>query len=185
MDAMQLLTNRRSATKLAAPGPDPATLDVILRAALRAPDHGRLRPWRFIVIPEDRRAAFGNLLADTLKAREPNAPDAELSREREKAMRAPLIVVAAARLQSSPKIPEVEQLLSAGAAAENVMLAAQAAGFGAMWKTGGPAYDPAVKRALGLDEGDAIVGFLYIGTEVGEGSPARRPEAAEHVTIWN
>lgn len=184
MTALDLLQNRYSATKLSAPGPDRATLDAILHAALRAPDHGRLRPWQFIVIPEDRREAFGDLLADTLKSREPGVSDEELARERGKALRAPLIVVAAAKTQPSPKIPEIEQILSAGAAAENVMLAAQAAGFGAMWKTGAPAYDPSVKRALGLDERDAIVGFLYIGTETGGASPARRPELADHVTVW-
>jgi nitroreductase len=184
MDALDLLQTRYSATKLASPGPDQAALDAILRAALRAPDHGRLRPWRFIVIPEHRREAFGALMADTLKAREPDAPAEELERERGKAMRAPLIVVAVGTIRPHPKIPENEQLLSAGAAVENVMIAAQAAGFGAMWKTGAPAYDPAVKRALGLDERDQIVGFLYIGTETGGSSPAKRPELADHVTLW-
>jgi nitroreductase len=184
MDAMELLLNRHSATKLAAPGPGKATLETILRAGLRAPDHGRLRPWRFIVIPEERREAFGALLADSLKAREPDVPAEELARERGKAMRAPIIVVVAAKLQRGHKIPEIEQLLSAGTAAENIMLAAQAAGFGVMWKTGGPAYDPLVKRALGLAEQDAIVAFLYIGTETGGPSPARRPELAEHVAVW-
>lgn len=185
MDAMELLRHRYSATKLAAPGPDQAALESILSAALRAPDHGRLRPWRVIVIPEERREAFGELLANTLKARQPDVAPAELERERGKAMRAPVIVVVAAKLQPGHKIPEVEQLLSTGAAAENVMLAAQAAGFGAMWKTGAPAYDPAVKRALGLDEHDAIVGFLYIGTETGGSSPAPRPDLSDCVTIWN
>ncbi|HET6183921.1 MAG TPA: nitroreductase [Acetobacteraceae bacterium] len=184
MNAMDLLLNRYSATKLGPPGPDQPTLDAILRAALRAPDHGRLRPWEFIVIPEERREAFGEVLAGSLHARQPDAPEEELARERAKALRAPVIVVAAAKLQPGHKIPEVEQLLSAGAAAENVMLAAQAAGFGAMWKTGGPAYDPMVKRAFGLSEHDAIVGFLYIGTETGGASPARRPEPAEHVRVW-
>lgn len=185
MDAMELLTRRYSATRLAEPGPDKNQLDAILSAALRAPDHGRLRPWRFIVIQGERRGAFGELLASTMKAREPNVSDAELAREREKAYRAPIVVVAAAHLQHGHKIPEVEQLLAGGAAAENVMLAAQAMGFGAMWKTGAPAYDPAVKRALGLEAEDAIVAFLYLGTAVGEPSPAARPTLDAHVTVWN
>jgi nitroreductase len=184
VDAMDLLLNRHSATKLTAPGPNEAALGAMLRAALRAPDHGRLRPWQFIVITEDRREAFGSLLADSLKVREPDVSEQELERERGKALRAPVILVAAARLRSGHKIPEVEQLLAAGAAAENVMLAAQAQGFGAMWKTGGPAYDPAVKQALGLSTEDAIVGFLYIGTDAGEPSPAKRPELEDHVSVW-
>ncbi len=184
MEAMDLLLARHSATRLAAPGPDRAALDAMLRAALRAPDHGRLRPWRFIVIPEEHREAFGDLLARTLQAREPNASPDELARERGKALRAPVIVAAAACLRRGHKIPEIEQLLAAGAAAENVMLAAQATGFGAMWKTGAAAYDPAVKEALGLDADDAIVGFLYIGTETGEPSPAPRPTLEGHVSVW-
>ncbi|HJS84321.1 MAG TPA: nitroreductase [Acetobacteraceae bacterium] len=184
MDAMELLLGRHSATRLAAPGPDRPALETMLRAALRAPDHGRLRPWRFIVIPEERREAFGDLLARSLQARQPDVAPEELARERGKALRAPLIVVAAAHLRRGHKIPEAEQIISTGAAAEHVMLAAQAMGFGAMWKTGGPAYDPAVKQALGLDAGDAIVGFLYIGTEAGEPSPAPRPSLEGHVSVW-
>jgi nitroreductase len=184
MEAMDLLLGRHSATRLAAPGPDQPALETMLRAALRAPDHGRLRPWRFVVIPEARRDAFGDLLARSLRAREPDVSSEELARERGKAMRAPLIVVAAARLRRGHKIPEIEQILSAGAATENVMLAARAMGFGAMWKTGGPAYDAAVKQALGLEAGDAIVGFLYIGTEAGDPSPAPRPDLEGHVSVW-
>jgi nitroreductase len=184
MEAMDLLLHRHSATRLTAPGPDRASLDAMLRAALRAPDHGRLRPWQFVVIPAERREAFGSLLADSLRAREPGVSEQELERERGKALRAPVIVVAAAKVRTGHKIPEIEQVLAAGAAAENVMLAAQAQGYGAMWKTGGPAYDPAVKQALGLSAGDAIVGFLYIGTEAGEPSPAKRPELGDHVSVW-
>jgi nitroreductase len=184
MEAMDLLLGRHSATRLGSPGPDQAALESMLLAALRAPDHGRLRPWRFIVIPEERREAFGDLLARTLQAREPGVSADELERERGKALRAPVIVVAAAHLRRDHKIPEVEQLLATGAAAQNVMLAAQALGFGAMWKTGGPAYDAAVKQELGLDAEDAIVGFLYIGTETGEPSPARRPTLEGHMSVW-
>jgi nitroreductase len=184
MDAMDLLLGRHSASRLVAPGPDRPALEAMLRAALRAPDHGRLRPWRFVVIPESRRDAFGELLARSLQSREPDVAPEELARERGKAMRAPVIVAAAARLRRSHKIPEIEQIISAGAAAENLMLAARALGFGAMWKTGGPAYDPEVKRALGLEAEDAIVGFLYLGTEAGDPSPARRPSLEEHVSVW-
>lgn len=185
MDAMDLLLNRHSATKLAAPGPDRAQLEAMLQAGLRAPDHGRLRPWQFVIIAQDQREEFGTVLAHALKAREPGVSDQELERERSKALRAPVILVAAARLRPGHKIPEVEQLLAAGAAAENIVLAAQAQGFGAMWKTGGPAYDLLVKQALGLSPQDAIVGFLYIGTDIGQPSTASRPELKDHVSIWS
>ncbi len=138
----------------------------MLACAVRAPDHGRLRPWRFIVVREAERTRFGELLAAHLKRAQPQASAQAAERERDKALRAPLIIVVAAHLDPAiTKVPEIEQTISAGAAAHNIMLAAFALGFNAMWKTGGAAYDPAVKRSLGLEPGDAIVGFLYIGTD--------------------
>jgi nitroreductase len=184
MDALELLVARESAVKLTSPGPDQAALEKMFQSALRAPDHGRLRPWRFIVVPEDKRERFGELMADCLRRVDPNASADALQRERDKAMRAPVIVVAAAAIQRGHKIPEVEQLVSAAAAAENIMLAARAQGFGAMWKTGAPAYDGKTKQALGLDADNEIVGFLYLGTQVGGGSPAARPQVQDLVSIW-
>jgi len=184
-DAMELLLGRESAMKLAAPGPDADALDAILRSAVRAPDHGRLRPWRFVVIPEDQRARFGAVMADSMRRREPDASAEMLQRERDKAMRAPVIVVVAAHLQKGHKIPEIEQLASAAAAAQTIMLAANAQGFGAMWKTGAPAYDSGVKHALGLAPDDEVIGFLYLGTQVGGGSPAARPASADYVSYWH
>ncbi len=184
MDAMELLLGRELAMKLQGPGPDQAALDAIFSSAVRAPDHGRLRPWRFVVIPEDKRARFGDVMAQSLQRREPAASADMLQRERDKALRAPVIVVVAARLHKNHKIPEVEQMASAAAATQNVILAANAQGFGAMWKTGAPAYDADVKHALGLTAEDDIVGFVYLGTQVGGGSPAARPAAGEFVSVW-
>ena len=106
-----------------------------------------------------------------------------LSRERAKALRAPLIIVVAARTQVC-KIPQIEQVLAVAAAAQNIMLAAHALGFGAMWKTGDPAYDDSVKSALGLETTDSIVGFLYLGTADGTSLPAVRPLPEQFVTEW-
>ena len=185
MDAMELLLSRESALKLEPPGPDQTALDAIFRCAVRAPDHGRLRPWRFVVIPSGRRAAFGEVMAEAMRRREPDASAEMLQRERDKAMRAPVIVVVAAHVQTGHKILAVEQFASAAAATTTVMLAADAQGFGAMWKTGAPAYDAWVKQTLGLAAEDEIVGFVYLGTRVGGGSPAARPAAAQYVSVWN
>jgi nitroreductase len=184
MDAMELLLGRESALKLASPGPSQDDLDVMFQSALRAPDHGRLRPWRFVVVPEDRRERFGEVMADCLRRQQPDASADMLQRERDKALRAPVIVVVAAQINRTHKIPAVEQLVSAAAAAENIMLAANAQGFGAMWKTGAPAYDAQVKQTLGLDPDNDIVGFMYIGTQVGGGSPAARPVVRDLVSVW-
>lgn len=154
------------------PAPDEASLALMLACATRAPDHGRLRPWRFVLVRSEGRGRFGDLLADHLRRTHPQVSAETLERERLKAFRAPLIVVVAAHCDPAAKIPQIEQTLSAGAAAHAMMLAAFALGFNAMWKTGGPAYDPTVRSALGLTADDAIVGFLYLGTE---------PERAAHV----
>jgi nitroreductase len=184
MDALDLMLNRESALKLEAPGPSAAELDRMFASAVRAPDHGRLRPWHFVVIDTDRRAAFGDLMADSLRRRDASVPEAGLQRERDKAFRSPVIVVVAAKVQRGHKIPDIEQIASASAAAQTIMLAAPALGYGAVWKTGAAAYDPAVKVALGLAAEDDIIGFLYIGTRAGGSSPFPRPDAAEFVTTW-
>jgi nitroreductase len=173
MQAIDALLSRRSARTLGPPAPDAAALDLIFASAARAPDHGRLRPWRFILIEGEGRTRFGELLAGHLHRSHPGASDEALQRERQKAFRAPLIVVVAACIVPHVKVPPVEQIITAGAAAQNMMLAARALGFNAMWKTGGPAYDETVKSALGLAAADAIVGFLYMGTEMrAPGAPA-------------
>jgi nitroreductase len=165
MQAIDLLLTRRSARTLAAPAPDAAALELILASAVRAPDHGKLRPWRFVVVREAARARLGELLAAHLQRSHGQASPETLERERSKAFRAPLIIVVAAHVNTAVKIPVIEQVLAAGAAAEAMMLAAVALGFNAMWKTGSAAYDDTVKQALGFAPHDAIVGFLYLGTE--------------------
>jgi nitroreductase len=184
MAAMELLLNRASIGSLAAPAPDQAALDAMFASAVRAPDHGRLRPWHFLVVQEAQRARFGEVLAQSLARREPEATEPMLERERAKALRAPMIIVAATRLQESRKVPAVEQRASTAAAVQNILLAAHALGYGAVWKTGGAAYDPLVRAALGFGEDTEISGFIYLGTPAGEPSPARRPAAAEHVSVW-
>jgi nitroreductase len=176
MQAIDALLTRRSARALSEPAPDEGALGLIFSSATRAPDHGRLRPWRFVVVRGAARERFGELLADHLRRTQPAASEETLQRERLKAFRAPLIVVVAAHCNPAVKIPVIEQTLSAAAAAHAMMLAAFALGFNAMWKTGGAAYDATVKAALGLEPADAIVGFLYFGTEVSERAAAVRGE---------
>jgi nitroreductase len=184
MDALDLLLTRESALKLDTPAPSEADLDTMFQSAVRAPDHGRLRPWRFVVIEGDKRARLGELMADAMRNRDPEVSADMLDRERAKPMRAPTIVVAAARVQKGHRIPEFEQIAAAAAATQNIMLAAHALGYGAMWKTGEPAYDSSVKTALGLNADDEIMGFLYLGTNTGTSSPAPRPAARDQVTVW-
>ena len=183
MQAIDALLSRRSARTLTDPGPDDGALELIFASATRAPDHGRLRPWRFVVVRGAARARFGDVLAAHLGRSHPQIGEESLQRERQKAFRAPLIVVVAARCDPSfKKVPVIEQTLSAGAAAHAMMLAAFALGFNAMWKTGEAAYDAEVRVALGLEAGDAIVGFLYIGTETAQPAAVARADWRELVS---
>ncbi len=184
MDALEALTTRVSPKELGEPAPDDAALAKIFAAALRAPDHGRLRPWRFILIRGEGRKGLGELLAASLLSREPQAGPDLVEREREKALRAPLIIVVAAHLTPVAKVPNVEQLLSAATAAQNIMIACHALGFATMWKTGEPAYDAGVKEALGLKDEDGIVGFLYIGTPKASPKQPAPLNPADFVRSW-
>lgn len=184
MQAIDALINRHSAKGLTAPAPDEGALELIFSSAAAAPDHGRLRPWRFIVIQGNALARFGDLLADHLRRAHPSTGEDSLQRERQKAQRAPMIVVVAAICTPGGKIPVIEQILAAGAAAQNVMLAALALGFNSMWKTGAAAYDEPVKTALGLEAKDAIVGFMYLGTETSKPDVAARPDWHDLVRHW-
>jgi len=176
MDALEVLRTRFSALNLGEPAPSAQTVEAMLESAARAPDHGRLQPWRLILIEGDARLDFGKILAEALSRRNSLANEQALAREREKALRAPLIIVVATRCDRSAKIPIIEQTLSAGCAAHSIMLAAFAQGLGAMWRTGEPAYDNAVKSALGIEPDDLIVGFIYVGTDLG--GPGTRPRRA-------
>lgn len=176
MDAIEALTTRVSGVALVEPAPDELELHTILSAALRAPDHGRLRPWRFIVVRGAARNRLGELMGEALRRRHPDATPAQVDKERNRPLRAPLILVIAARVDERSHIPAIEQVLSAGAAAQNVMVAAFALGFGCAWKTGEAAYDPEIKAAFDLAPADAIVGFLYLGSNA---SPPTRPAALD------
>ena len=183
MDTLQAINTRVTAARLGEPAPSAEHLDQLLAAAARAPDHGRLAPWQFIIIEGAARERFGAVLAEAKRRQTADATDAMLDSERAKALRAPMIVVAATRIVPGHKVPEIEQVLAAGAAVENLLLAAQALGYGSMWKTGGPAYDPEVKRALGIDSRDHIIGFVYLGTVLAA-APVRPPELSGRVARW-
>jgi nitroreductase len=185
MQAIDALLNRRSAKTLTDPAPEGGALELLLECACRAPDHGRLRPWRFIVIRGAGRERLGELMAERLRRRQPAASPEALLRERQKPLRAPLLIAVAAVCNGAAKVPPIEQILAAGAAAQNMMLAATALGFGAMWKTGDAAYDETVKAALGLEAADAIVGFLYLGSEPADARPPpARGQWQDRVTYW-
>jgi nitroreductase len=181
MDALEALNTRATAKTYGETAPSKEQLAIVLQAAVRAPDHGRLRPWRFMIIEGDQRRKLGDLLAASALRRLPGLSAGDLQRERDKAMRAPLIIVVACRSVPGTKIPVIEQILAAGSAAQNILLALHAMGFASAWKTGEAAYDPEVKRALGFAADDHLVGFIYTGGGAGatfaQGKPASVQDA--------
>jgi nitroreductase len=175
---LDLLLSRRSGTAKAmtGPGPDEGQLRTILTAAARVPDHGKLFPWRFIVFEGDGRMRVGDVLAAALKANEPEATEDRLKIERERFLRAPAVVGVVSRVLENIKIPTWEQQLSAGAACQNMLLAAHAMGYVANWLTEWCAYDRLVSEKLGLAQGERIAGFVYIGTSAVTLEERPRPE---------
>jgi nitroreductase len=183
-DSIENLLSRVSVKLLGEPAPDDAQLRVIFEAAVRAPDHGKLRPWRFFVVRGDARQRLSDLFVDGVKRREPGANAAQIEKEREKPLRAPLTIVLVAKIAPGHKIPEFEQALSAGAAAMNILNAIHALGFGAKWVTGANCYDAEFRCQFGLDAADQLLGFIHVGTPM-EKIATERPDPAEFVTEWS
>lgn len=192
-DPLSVIAARRSVGRLGPPAPAGSDLDAILAAAVAAPDHELLRPWRFVVLEGEAKDAFGEVLAGAYLARcraagvEPTG--GQLDKERTKLGRAPMVVMVGAvrREQEHKHVPFVEQICSAAAAAQNILLAATALGYGSMWRTGDAAYDPAVKAALGLGDQDALVGMLYLGTRLPTSVPPKERDVdlAALVERWS
>lgn len=183
-DILRFLQQRNSASRLVEPAPSAAQMTEIVRAAVRVPDHAWLHPWRFIVIEGSRRHAFGELLERCLLARTPEADEAARAKARNAPLRAPMLVVVVARLSQHPKVPADEQRLSAGCAAQAILLGAEALGYAGMWRTGAAAHDPKIMSELGMAGNEEVIGFVYLGTR--EGAPKAIPplNAADFVSAW-
>ncbi|TWI51001.1 nitroreductase [Pseudomonas duriflava] len=184
MDALDVLLNRVSIARLVEPAPRAEQLDTLFAAAMRAPDHKQLRPWRFLTIQGEARQQLGELFVSALLARNPQAAPEAVTKARAMPLRAPLLVVAIACAQEHPKVPVQEQVLAAGCAVHGMLLAAYAMGLGAIWRSGDLVHDPVVMSGLGIADHEEIIGFVYLGTP--EIAP-RKPSAVDlsrFVTAW-
>jgi len=180
MDALTALHTRTAAPRLTEPAPGAVELEQVLTAGLRAPDHGMLRPWRFLVVTGEARQKLGQLFVDCLQPQTPEQSDKLF----QSPQRAPMIIVAVATIKEHPKVPAIEQIASAVAAVQNMSVAIHALGFGSIWKTGAVAYDPKVKLALGLQTTDEIVGYLYVGTPTFKDRPVPEHKITDFVQDW-
>ena len=183
-DILRFLQHRNSAPKLTAPAPSAVQMQEIFRAALRAPDHAWLRPWRFIIVDGERRRAFGEVLERSLLQRNPDADETARGKARSAPMRAPMLVVVVVKISEHPKVPAIEQRLSAGCAAQAILLATEACGYAGIWRTGDAAFDRAVMDALGLAADEEITGFLYLGSRDGAAKSTPQLDTADFVSNW-
>lgn len=183
---LTLLQTRRSGKPrdLIAPGPDDAQLRQILEVALRTPDHGKLAPWRFVIVPQDKREKLAALLEAAYRAEKPEAGRLEIEAMHQFAHQAPTLVVALSKPIASSKIPVWEQELSAGAAIMNLLHATHALGFAGGWLTGWPSFNDDVRDAFGSAD-ERLAGFVFIGTPSRALEERPRPDYNDIVSTWD
>lgn len=184
MEALDALLNRVSVPRLIDPAPDAAQREILFSAALRAPDHGQLRPFRFLTVEGKAREQMGELLVQALQQSDAEATPQALDKVRQGPMRAPLVVVVIAKLQDHLKVPKQEQRITAGCAAHAVLLAAFALGVGAVWRTGELSYSAQVAKGLGLEADEEVVAFVYLGTPQHPPRTAPKLDTADFVSEW-
>lgn len=180
-----VLLSRQSFGVWREPGPSDAELDLVFDAAMRAPDHGRLRPWQFVLIRGDARTAYADVVGAAIRRRDPNVDPAAVQKGRERILSVPLIIGVGAKIKTDCPIPEIEQLLSTGAAAMNILNGMHALGYGAKWVTGDNSYDRSINEALGFTWPDRLIGLMFVGTlPPNKGPAAQRPSRGDHVRDW-
>ena len=184
MSAIEALQTRSSSPRLTEPGPSPQSLTYICKSALRAADHGAIRPWRFLIVEADSREKLGELFLKASLMKTPDLEPQQKEKIKTKALRAPTIIVAIANPQDHPKVPIIEQEYSAAAAVQNMSLAAFALGIGSVWRTGTFAYDAIVHQGLDLNKNEKIIGFLYVGTRSGTTKPLVELNPADYFKAW-
>jgi nitroreductase len=163
-DLLSFLSNHQSipAAELIEPAPNKQQIEAILQAGMSAPDHGNLQPFRFLIIQGDARIELSKVFEQA--ARNRNFDEESILKQKSKPLRSPMIICVIVKLIQSPKIPEVEQILCAGCAAQHIQLACSSLGFGSIWLTGENCYDLSVYQALGLEIEERLIGYIYVGS---------------------
>ena len=185
-NALDPLLKRHSvpSRQLGEPAPDEATLHALLDAAIRVPDHGKLVPFRLVLLRGEAKLRFGELLSERAIRRDPELPESNREKERQRYTFAPLVVTVISRIDPSSKVPPIEQQLSAGCVAHNLLIGASELGYGAQWLTGWAAYDPEVAALLQLTALEQVIGFVHIGTPQIDVPDRDRPVLAELLSSW-
>ncbi len=183
MEALETIHTRQSIGQVQ-PDPVPRELiETILAAAVQAPNHYKVRPWRFVVMTGAGREKLGEVMAQSTRASKPDATEDDVQKDRARPLRAPVVIAVAADKPGLTKAKEIENVCAAAAAVQNMLLAAHALGLAAMWRTGPSATDPAIKQFLGWEPDQHLIGFVYIGYPQHEAAPPLRP-SFEDRTVW-
>jgi nitroreductase len=183
METMEAIHTRQSIGKVKSDPVPRRLIEELLSAAVQAPNHYKVRPWRFVVLTGAARERLGEVMAASLREKHPDYPSEAFQKEREKPLRSPVLIAVGVDKPSEAKVIELENICAAAAAVENLLLAAHDQGLAAKWRTGGPAMDPKVKEFLGFPPDQPLIGFIYIGYPEFEPAPAGRP-SYEDRTIW-
>jgi nitroreductase len=184
MDTFTAIHSRHSLSKVKSDSLPREVIEKLLSAAVQAPNHYKVRPWRFVVLIGRGRERLGDMMAASFHAKFPDVPDEALNKERQKPLRAPLVIAVAVEKPAEPKVNEIENICAASAACQNILLAANALGLGAIWRTGDTARDVEIKKFLGFEPDQHLIGFLYIGyPENADAVLAERP-SFEDRTVW-
>jgi nitroreductase len=182
---IDLISKRVSYPRLVGPAPNDDLLERIYRSALRAPDHMMLRPWRYLLIKDDARNTLGDVFCDAALKDDTHLTAAQKEKYRVMPLRAPMMIVGISTNQEHPKVPVEEQVISCGVGIGYMLLALQSEGFGGIWRTGPLAHNAYVREALGIQEHETLVGFLYLGTPQGEAKPIPDTSVDNYFTEWN
>jgi len=184
MQALDLVLNRVSCSKLQEPAPTIEQRVIMYQAALRAADHANLQPWRFLEIEGKGLHLLGELFASAAQTSDSQVSEAQSERLKKKPLRAPLVIAAIAKHIPHPKVPQWEQLISAGCAVQNMINAAFAQSVGAYWRTGNIVEDPVVIRGLGLEPSETLIGFIYLGTPAIALKPTPKIDYQNFFSAW-
>lgn len=183
MELFQAIQGRHTVSKVKPDALPREMIENLLHAAVQAPNHHKVRPWRFVVLTGEGRARLGAAMAASQGERQPDLPPEALEKTRALPLRAPVVIAVGVDKPSEPRILEIENLAAASAACQNILLAAHALGLGAIWRTGEWARDPLVKQFLGFEADQHLIGFLYLGWPEFESQAAERP-GFEDRTVW-
>ena len=185
METLEAIQTRNSVPLLTDPAPTSEEMSEVYKGALRAPDHARLRPWKFIEVRGDSRDKLAKIFIDTATALNSDLSENEISKLQKAPHRAPMVIILAANIKEHPKVPEIEQIISLGAAAQNILLGIHEIGYSAVWRTGNMAFNPEITKFLGLEENFKIIGYLYVGTSTGKEKPIPELEIQDFLEVWD